>query len=85
MTIWPSNSTKETGWGHTKEPASAPHEIFLSNPNMHSCTLMLQCPTKQPRPTHASLFEILTSGILAGIDIWLSGLEHHNKLKHVIS
>ena len=34
---------------------------------------------------HTPLFYLLSSYILAYIDIWLSGLEHRDKFKHVIS
>ena len=42
-------------------------------------------PIKLINPTYASLFDILSLGILADIDIWLSGLDQHNKFKHIIS
>ena len=38
--IWLLNSTKETGWGHTKELRSAPHEIFSSPLNMQHHTFL---------------------------------------------
>ena len=34
MKIWPCDSTKETGWVHTGESATAPREIFSSTLNM---------------------------------------------------
>ena len=46
MTIWPHDSTKDTGWGHTREPATAPIGIFLSPLNMNCCTFIIQFPTK---------------------------------------
>ena len=51
---------------------------------MHRFTIILQHPTKQLNPSYASLFNLLPSGILADIDIWLPGLEHCDKFKHVI-
>ena len=85
MTILPRNSIKETGWGNTKEPRTAPREVFLDTINMHRCILLLQLNTKRLNPSHESLFDILPSDILANIDIWLSGLENCNKFKHFIS
>ena len=85
MTIWPRNYTKETGWVHTGEPATAPREKFLYSLNMHWHKIILQLPTKWLNPTDASLFDILPSDILADIDIWVSSLEHWNKFKPFIS
>ena len=53
MTIWPRNSTQETGWVNTKEPRTAPPEIFSDHLNMHRRTLLLQRPTKWLNPLHA--------------------------------
>ena len=50
MKIWPRDSTKETRWGHTGEPAPEPHEIFSSPTNMHRCTLIL------PHTHHNSIY-----------------------------
>ena len=84
MKIWPHDSTKETGWGSTKVPEPVPHEIFSSPPNMHCFTLILKSPTKELKPMHASLFDLLPSGILVDIGIWLSDLKYCNKCKHAI-
>ena len=40
---------------------------------------------KQLKPTEASLFDILPTEILTDIDIWVSGLKHHDKLKAVVT
>ena len=85
MTIWPRNSNEQTGWGHTGEPATVSRNIFSSTINMHHCTLILQCPTKRLKNSHASLFDLITSKFFADIFIWLSGLKHCYKFKHVIS
>ena len=84
MTIWPRDFTKETRWGHIREPATAPREILLSPINMHIVTLILQGPTKHFKTSNVSLFDLLPSGILAYIDICLSVLKHCDKFKHVI-
>ena len=85
MTIWPCGSFEETILGNTKEPRTVPNEIFLDTLNMRHRTILLQRPTKLLNPLHASLFDLLPSDILADIDIWISGLEHRDKFKHVIS
>ena len=85
MKFWPHNSTKETRWVHTREPADALREIFFCHLNMHYRTAIVQHPKKWLKYMHASLFSLLPSNILADIDIWLSDLEHCNKFKHVIS
>ena len=53
MTIWPRNSTKETGWGNIEVPITAPREILLSPFNIHPSILILKRPTKQLNPSHA--------------------------------
>ena len=85
MTIFPRDSTKDTGWGNTEELRTAPREIFLAFLNMHRRTLLLHRPTKLFKSSHASLFDILPSDILADIGIWISVLKHRDKFKHVIS
>ena len=69
---------------HTREPETAPHEIFLSHLNMHRRTNIIQRPIKRLKPSHVSWFDLLPSDFLADIDICLSRLEHRNKSKHVI-
>ena len=59
-------------------------KIFSGTLNIHCCTLILQLPIKLLNPSHESLFDLLLTEILADIDIWLSGLEDHNKFKRVI-
>ena len=83
-TIWPRYYNEETRWRNTKEPITAPREIFLANLNIFRHTLILQFPTKQLNPLHALSFDLLTSDIIAEIDIWLSVLEHCDKFKHII-
>ena len=85
MTIWPRNSTEHFGWVNTHKPRAEPREIFSAPLNMNHCTILLWRPTKLLKPWHVSLFDILPSDFLADSDIWLSGLEHRNKFKHVIS
>ena len=65
MTIWPYNYTKETGWGHTGEPATEPREIFSSPLNMHRSTLIMKRTTKLLNPNRASLFDLTYSNIIA--------------------
>ena len=84
MIIWKQDYTKETIWGHTGEPATSIHEIFLSLPNIRQRTLFLQFPTKQLNPLHASLFDLLPSDTLEDTDICLCSLKHRDKFKHVI-
>ena len=85
MTIWPRNSTKETVWVNTEESRTVPCEIFSAPIDMHCFTLLLQCPKQLRKTSNASLFDLLPSEFLADIDIWLFGLEHRVKFKHVIS
>ena len=62
ITICPRDSTEETGWGHCGKPEPAPHEIFLSPPDMHHHTLILQRPRKNlsPNTHHYSLHNLWT-------------------------
>ena len=85
MKILPRDSNKESGWGHTREPATSPCEIFSYPLNTHCHTLILQRPTKLLKPPHASLFYIIPLEILTDIDIWISILKHLNKFNHAIS
>ena len=85
MTIWPHDSTKETGWRNTEEPRTSCSEIFSTTNNIPRITRLLQIPIKQLKPFHASLWDLLPSDILVDIDIWLSGLKHRDKFKHKIS
>ena len=84
MIIWPRNSTKNTGWGNIEVPRTAPRGIFLSPLNIHCRILLIQRPTKQLNPSHASLFDIIPSDILLDIDIWIYRLKHGDKYNHVI-
>ena len=83
MTFFPRGSTEETGWGHA-DSTSYPRELFAPPLNMHCRTRTLQRPSKQLKPSHASLFDLLTTGILADIEIWVSGLEHCSEFKNII-
>ena len=84
MTIGPYNYTKEAGWGNTSESATANREILSPPLSMHHLTIILQRLTKLLNSLHASLFDLLPSGILRDIDICLSVLKHRDKFKHVI-
>ena len=59
-------------------------EFFASPLNMHPRTSNLQCLSKQIKPSHASLFYLLPTHILTDIEIWVYGLEHCDKFKHVV-
>ena len=85
MTIWSRDSTKDTKWGNTEKPRTSSCKILSNTLNMNRFTRLLQLPTKQLKTLHASLFYLLPLVILEDIGICLSGLEHGNKFKHVIS
>ena len=82
--FFPHGSTKKNRWGNWNQPEPVPRETFLSPPNMHSRTIILFGITKELNPTHASLLSLLPLEIFEDLYMWLSGLKHCDKFKHVI-
>ena len=80
----PRNFAKNAGWGradHTKGPL----ELFPLPLNTHRRTSTLNRHMKQPKPTEASLFDLLPIVILVDVEIWVSGLKHRDAFKAVVS
>ena len=62
-----------------------PRELFPSPLKTHLRTSTLHCYPKRLKPTEASLFDLFPTVILTDIEIWVSGLEHRDKFKAVVS
>ena len=83
-TTTPHDFTKNTGWVCANNN-KCPRELFESPLNTHFRTSTLQFHTKRLKTTQVSLFYLLPAAILADIEIWVSGLEHRDKFKAVVS
>ena len=79
----PRDFIKNTGWGRANNK-KYPCKFFVSPLNTHHHTSTLQRPSKQLNPLQASLFGLLSTAIFTDIEIWVSGLENCDKLKHDI-
>ena len=80
----PHNFAKNTGWGRA-DKNKFPRELFPLPLNTHLRTSTLHCYPKRLKPTEASLFDLFPTVILTDIEIWVSGLEHRDKFKAVVS
>ena len=83
MTIFPHDYTEETGWVHADDTLYS-RELFVSPLNMHCHRITIQLPSKLLQPLHASLSCLLTTDIFTDIEIWVSGLKHRDKFKHIV-
>ena len=79
----PRDFTKNTGYGRANNN-KYPRELFAPSLNIHHGTINLQRHTKQLKPSHALLFDLLPTVILTDIEIWLSGLKYHDSFKPVV-
>ena len=63
-------------------PCAPVHHTILSQ--CHTTTLLDNFPPKIIKPTNISLFDLLTTDVLASIDNCCVGLEYHDNFKHVL-
>ena len=80
----PLEFTKNKGWGRVNNK-KYPRESFALPLNTHLHTSNLHRHSKRLNPSQAPIFDLLPMYIIMVIKIWVSGLEHRDKFKPIVS